>query len=151
MVVLLVCGRCCRSLIRYQERQQSAEDDGDAHELPAVESFAEQQERPNESERRLDHLGDADRADRDGPLREDHQPMCGDAGEEGEDQHVGPSGAAHPEHVSVGDRQREHCDGRDGADRCHEDGNVHVAAEVAGRRHIARPQQHRDNAEHVPS
>ena len=70
--------------------------------------LAEQQERPHDRERGLRDLGDPDRADLDRLLREHHQPVGGDAAGEREDQHVGPAGAAHPEHVAVGDRERQH-------------------------------------------
>ena len=116
-----------------------ADDDRDADDLPLLQLLAQQQERPHDRERRLHHLGDPDRADRDRLLRVHHQPVGGDAGEEREDQHVRPSRAAHPEHVAVGDRQRKHGDRRDRTDRRHEGGDVHVPAEVPRRRRRSRP------------
>ena len=58
---------------------------------------------------------------------------------EREDQHVGPPGAAQAEHVAFGDRQRQHGDRRDRADRRHERGDIHVAGGSAGSRRRTRP------------
>ena len=74
--------------------------------LSRFQSLAEQQERPHDRQGRLRHLRDPDRADRDRLLRVDHQPVGSDTGQEREDQHVRPAGAAQPEHVAIGDRQR---------------------------------------------
>ena len=76
--------------------------------------------------------------------------MRGEADEKRQDHRVGPTGPAHPEHAALGDRQRQHSDRSNRADRRHEGGDVHLPAEVAGRRDVADEQEHREHAEHVP-
>ena len=98
--------------------------------LPVVDDLAEQQVRPHDRERRLRDLGDPDRADLDRLLREHEQPLRRDAAGEREDQREGPAGRAQPEHVAVGERERQHRHRRDRADRRHERRHVHLAAEV---------------------
>ena len=52
--------------------------------LPGTHRLAQQQERPDDGEGRLGHLGDPDRADLDRLLREHQQAVGSDPGEERE-------------------------------------------------------------------
>ena len=78
-------------------------------------------------------------------------PLRGDPGEKRQDQHVGPAGAAHPEHVAVGDSQRQHRDGRDRTDRRHEGRDVHVPAELSRRHDVADQRTWRARRTRCPS
>jgi hypothetical protein len=49
--------------MQHDERQQPADDDGDAGDLPLIDHFAQQQERPHDREGGLRHLRDRDGAD----------------------------------------------------------------------------------------
>ena len=141
--------RSRRALVEHDEAEQARDHEGDADHLAVVDHLRQQQVGPHDGEGGLCHLGDPDRADLDRLLREDHQPLGGHAAGEREDEHVRPSAAAEPGDVAVRDRQREHGHGRDRADRRHEDGDVHLPAEVPRRRHVRDEEQHRDHAEHV--
>ena len=56
-----------------------------------VDSLAQEQERPDDGERRLDDLGDPDRADLDRSLCEHHETVGSHSDQERQDQHVDPS------------------------------------------------------------
>src|SRR3954451_18831036 len=63
------------ALVQNHEREQSANHSRDARGLAVVDHFAQDQERPDNGERGLSYLRDADRADLNRLLRVDEQPL----------------------------------------------------------------------------